>query len=223
MTPRAWSHSALEAFENCPKQYYETKIEKRWPYEETDDMRWGKEVHKAFENFLLYDVPLPASMATHVEYLNWLKNLPGRLAGEEKLALDRHLQPCAYFGKDVWYRGQVDARKRDGSYVLIVDHKTGKVKNNFDQLKTFAIHEFLTNAEAMEIRAEYYWTQTKSPKGETYVRDQLWDLVRQFTPRLHRFADAFETGVFNPKPSGLCHGWCPVTDCEHWKPKKKRG
>jgi hypothetical protein len=222
--PNAWSHSALETFENCPKQYEETKILKRWPFEETEQMRWGKLVHSAFENYLLYGTPLPSDMQVHQEFLDDFKALPGVLAGEERIALDTSLKECAYFGKNVWYRGQVDARKRDneGGTSYILDHKTGKVKNDYTQLKGFAMWEFLTQPHIHTCKVEFYWTQIRGTNGETYHREQLWDLMRVFTPKLHRFAEAFETGVFIPKQSGLCNGWCPVTDCDYWRPKRQR-
>lgn len=226
MKPKAWSHSALDTFENCPKQYYETKIAKRWPFQETSEMIWGRRVHKDFENFLLYGSPLPADVAMHAEFLQWFKDQPGELAGEEKIALDTQLRQCAYFAKDVevWYRGQVDARKRDRlagrSYIL--DHKTGKVKNDYTQLKGFAMWEFLTQPDIHECKVEYYWTQIRGSNGETYRREQLPELIQHFVPALNRFADAFLTNTWIPKQSGLCNGWCPVTTCEFWRPKRQR-
>ena len=224
MKPNAWSHSALETFENCPKQYYETKIAKRWPFEQTKEMLWGKDVHKHFENYLLYGTPLPADLLMHEQFLARFKALPGELAGEERIALDTKLQDCAYFGKDVWYRGQVDARKRDlqGRSSYILDHKTGKVKNDYTQLKGFAMYEFLTQPNIDTVRVEFYWTQIRGTNGEVYTRDQLPELLRHFTPKLHRYADAFLTDTWIPKQSGLCNGWCPVTTCEFWRPKRVR-
>ncbi len=222
MKPLAWSHTALDTFENCPKQYYETKVAKRWPFEATQEMQWGKDVHKKFENFLLYNTPLSADLKIHEDFLAWFKALPGELAGEERIALDTKLRDSAYFGKDVWYRGQVDARKRDLTTSYILDHKTGKVKNDYTQLKGFAMHEFLTQPHIQTVRVEYYWTQIRGTNGEVYERAQLPDLINYFAPKLHRFADAFLTNIFPPKQSGLCNGWCPVTNCEFWRPKRKR-
>lgn len=222
--PNAWSHSALDSFENCPKQYYETKVEKRWPFTETAEMRWGKEVHKHFENFLVRDTPLPKELEMHLEFLQWFKSQPGQLVGEERIALDTNLQQCAYFARNVmvWYRGQIDARIRNGRHTYILDHKTGRVKNDYSQLKGFAMFEFLTNPECQECRVEFYWTQLRAANGEVYRRDMLPSIINEFMPRLHRYADAFLTGVFPPKQSGLCAGWCPVTDCEFWRPKRPK-
>ncbi len=224
--PPAWSHSALDAFENCPKQYQETKILKRWPFVETQEMRWGKEVHKAFENFLLYGTPMRADLQMHVEFLTDFKNQPGELRGEERIALDTSLQRCDYFDKQrqVWYRGQIDAVKRhfEAGHSHILDHKTGKQKNDFSQLKGFAIFELLTQPRIHTVKVEFYWTQTRATVGETYHRAQLGELLGEFTPRLQRFASAHREGNFPPKQSGLCNGWCPVTNCEFWRPKRQR-
>lgn len=225
MKPKAWSWTALEGFENCPKQFYETRVLKdKHPFVETAEMKWGKEVHKAFENHVLYRSPLPADLAMHQEFLDSFLAQPGVASAEQRIALDTAMRPCKYFDKavEVWWRGQVDASKRDlaAGYSHLVDWKTGKVKNNYDQLKLFAIWEFIAHPEINTVKIEYYWTQIKGSNGETYTRDQLPELIRYFIPRLHRFADAFLQNVFNPKQSGLCNGWCPVTDCEFWRPKR---
>lgn len=223
MKPAAWSFSALDTYENCPKQYYETKVLKRFNEPPSKQMQWGRDVHKAFENYLLHGAPLGADLQVHEEFLRWFKELPGELAGEERIALNYRLQPCSYFGDPaIWMRGQVDARKRTATSSFILDHKTGKVKNDFRQLKLFAIHEFLTQPQIMEVRVEYYWTQIRAANGEVYQRHQLWDLVREFLPPLSRFAESYRTNVWNPKQSGLCNGWCPVTTCEFWRPKRAK-
>ena len=226
MRPPAWSHSALETFENCPKQYHETKILKRYPFEDTQQTIWGREVHSAFENFLLYGSPLRADLQMHQEFLEGFKAQPGELKGEERIALDTTLQRCDYFDKrrQVWYRGQVDAQKRDvdRGFSHILDHKTGKVKNDFTQLKGFAMFELLTQPQIHTVKVEFYWTQIRGTNGETYTRADLPSLIGHFMPKLQRFAGAHRNHEFPAKPSGLCNGWCPVTDCEFWRPKRQK-
>lgn len=221
--PLAWSHSALETFENCPRQYHETKVLKKWPFETSKEMLWGREVHAQFENFLLHDKPVTADLAVHVGFLTDFKNQRGDLAGEERIALDTQMRSSPYFGPDVWYRGQVDARKRDyiSGVSHVLDHKTGKVKNDFAQLKGFAMHEFLTQPQIHTVKVEFYWTQIRGANGETYTRAQLPELIGFFVPKLNRFADAFLTDTWIPKQSGLCNGWCPVTTCEFWRPRRQ--
>lgn len=226
MKPNAWSHTALDSFENCPRQYYETKIAKRWPFVETKEMKWGKVVHSAFENYLLHGTPLPVDLQMHKDFLTRFKELPGVLAGEERIALDTNLKACDYFDKrvTVWYRGQVDARKRDlaSGTSHILDHKTGKVKSDYTQLKSFAMYEFLTQPDIHTVTVEYYWTQIRGANGETYHREQLTEIINFFVAKLHRYADAALTDTWIPKQSGLCNGWCPVTNCEFWRPRRER-
>ncbi len=224
--PAAWSHSALESYENCPRQHFELKVRKPtlYPFVDTVETKWGRDVHKHFENFLLHGALLPADLDMHREFLQAFKDEPGELAGEERIALDVNLKQCAYFSKtqQVWYRGQVDARKRVRAegFSHVLDHKTGKVKNDYTQLKSFAMWEFLTQPDIHTVKAEYYWTQIRGTNGEVYHREQLPELLRFFSAKLHRFADAYIQDVWNPRQSGLC-GWCPVTTCEFWRPRPK--
>lgn len=224
--PEAWSHTRLDNFENCPYQYQQNTVLKRFPFSETPEMIWGREVHKKFEDFLLKGSPLTADLDMHREFLQNFKDQPGELAGEERIALDTQMQQCGYFDKkvQVWYRGQVDARKRDRSrgFSHVLDHKTGKVKTDYTQLKSFAMWEFLTQPDIHTVKAEYYWTQIRGTNGETYYREQLPQIVAFFAEKLHRFADAYINDVWIKKQSGLCRGWCPVTDCEYWSPKRAR-
>lgn len=220
-----WSHSALTDFENCPKQYKVVKIDKRYPFVDTQETIWGRRVHKDFENRLLYSTPLPLDVAMHEDFLARFAAQPGELAGEERIALDTNLRGCAYFARDVqvWYRGQVDARKRDRArgFAHILDHKTGKVKNDFSQLKGFAMWEFLTQPDIHEVKVEFYWTQIRGANGETYYREQLPAILLEFAPRLRRYMEAHQYRNFPAKQSGLCNGWCPVTDCEFWRERRK--
>lgn len=222
MVPMPWSHSRLDAFKNCPRQFYELQVAKSVKDVRGEAMIWGEEVHRHFEHRLLNGTPLPATLAAHEEFLAWLDSLPGQPLVEERIALDRSLNPCGFFDKAVWFRGVVDYGKIDGNTARLIDHKTGKYHSKFGQLKLFAIHTFIRYPEVQTIRAEYYWTQTMATSGEVYTRNQLGQLWMEFLPHLKQYAQAFQEDVWQPRPSGLCNGWCPVTGCEFWKPKRKK-
>ena len=104
----------------------------------------------------------------------------------------------------------------------VVTHNTGKFHAKFGQLKLFAIHTFAAYPEVQQVRAEYYWTQTLTTNGETYTRDQIPQLWQEFLPGLRQYAQAFHENIWQPRQSGLCNGWCGVTSCEFWRPKRKR-
>lgn len=223
MTPKPWSHSALGTFKNCPRQFYELRVAKSVEDTQGEAAIWGTQVHEHFEHRLADGVELPADLAVHEKFLAWLESMPGDAYVEDRIALDTKLQPCAFFGAhDVWYRGVIDYMKVHGNIARIVDHKTGKKKDDFGQLKLFALHTFIRFPQVETVRADYYWTQTMTTSGQTYTRDQQEALWAEFLPDLRQYAEAFRTDVWQPRQSGLCNGWCPVTACEFWRPKRQR-
>ena len=54
------------------------------------------------------------------------------------------------------------------------------------------------------------------------IRDQIDQLWAPFIGDLKQYMQAFREDIWQPRQSGLCNGWCPVTDCEFWKPKRNR-
>jgi hypothetical protein len=47
-----WSFSALKEYVNCPRQYHEVKVLKRYEKKVTQQMTYGTEVHKACEDYV---------------------------------------------------------------------------------------------------------------------------------------------------------------------------
>ena len=220
--PLPWSHTSLSDFINCPKAYHRKRIVKDVKEEETEALRWGSRVHKAFEDRIKFGWSLPSEMAQYEDYLAHLIQAPGLKRTERKIALSRGMEPCEFFSKDVWFRGVIDLSVTHNENVLLVDYKTGKPHSKFDQLRLFAIYAMLENPKVETVEARYYWTQTFSSTSEQYTRDQLGDLWKPFLPNLRQYAEAFKTDTWQPRPSGLCNGWCPVTDCEFWRPKRRK-
>jgi len=217
--PKPWSYSALEDFVNCPRAYHAKKVIKSVVEVESAEMGYGNYVHKHFENRQRQNTPLPADLAHFEPLMQRLAALPGISAAEEKVALNRRGVPCGFFAKDVWWRGILDFHVRSPTEALIVDYKTGKSHRKFGQLKLFALYLFAKHEELQTVRAHYYWTKTQTMTGATYTRDMSSALWMEFVPDLKQFVEAFQSDIWQPRPSGLCRGWCPVKDCEFWTPK----
>jgi hypothetical protein len=222
MTPKPWSHSALEDFKNCPRAYYEKRIAKSVIEVKGEATIWGEVVHKHFEDRLTDGVVLPAELECHEKFLSSLDRLSGAMSVEQRIALDRRGEPCAFFDDEVWFRGVIDVKIVSGSAARLIDHKTGKHHTKFGQLKLFALHTFAAHPEVNTIRCEYYWTQTMTLTGESYKREDIPKLWAPFVPDLRQYSQAFKEDVWQPRQSGLCNGWCPVTSCEFWRPKRKK-
>lgn len=189
--------------------------------ERTEALIWGERVHKAFEDRLKLGTPLPEELEEHEDYLVRLQRRPGVSSTEQKIALNKALQPCSFFASDVWFRGVIDYQKIDAEQAMLVDYKTGKPHTKFQQLKLFALYTFIQNPQLESVSVVYYWTTTRTETGKDYTRDMIPQMWSEFVPSLKQYAEAFKTDTWQPRQSGLCNGWCPVTGCEFWKPRRK--
>ena len=55
----AWSYSSLKTFEQCPKKYYHLKVLKDVKDKGSAATVYGEEVHKAAEEFIASNTPVP--------------------------------------------------------------------------------------------------------------------------------------------------------------------
>ena len=63
-----WSFSSLKDYVNCPRQYQEIKVLKRYFKYPTEQMRYGTEVHKACEDYVAEGKPLAENVNQRVQY-----------------------------------------------------------------------------------------------------------------------------------------------------------
>jgi len=208
--PVAWSYSALNQFETCPRQYHEERVAKRVKQTESKEMRWGKQVHRAMELFLKDEAPLPEHLKEFEDFVGRMKQSKGKLLVEERTALNAKLQPVTYFAKDVWVRGVIDAGVLLTERAILLDWKTVKRKVDVDQLKLFAAIGFATYPWVDSIETGFVWMKSKEFDKQTFYRDDVAEIWDDFLPRVKRLEHAFQEEKWPPKPSGLCRGWCPV-------------
>lgn len=217
MKPKPWSHSALEQFKNCPRQYHAERVEKSVPYVEGPEAKYGNMVHEKFEHRVRDGKPLPADLQAHEQYLARLASLPGRILVEQQIALDRQLKPCGYWdNENVWYRAKIDYLNIHNGRARIVDYKTGKPHQKALQLFEYILVTFLTFPEVQTAYAEFYWTKsmTSTGTGGAWSRERMSEIWPMLLPDLRQMAEAFQTGIWQPRQSGLCKRHCSVTACE---------
>jgi len=212
-----WSYSRISSFENCPKQFYHTTVLREYPFEETEAMRYGTEFHKAAEDFIRDGTPISAKFAFAQPMLDALAARPGLKVTEQKLGLTAELKPCGFFDKDVWFRGIVDLTIVEDETCYIVDYKTGKSSRYADpgQLELMALTVFAHRPEVKEIRAGLLFVIADDFVKATYHRNKRKELWLKWLAKYDGMDKAFESGVWNPKPSGLCKRHCPVKQCPH--------
>jgi hypothetical protein len=217
--PKPWSFSIISEFANCPWQYHEKRISKTVVEAKSAEQLWGTNVHKVFENRQRYQRPLPHDLREHEPYMAKIEAWAGTLGVESQIALNKKILPCGYWDDDAWFRGVMDFCKIDGATARLVDYKTGKRKEKWEQLMMVAIYIFIKYPAVQTIDARFYWTVDKTDSRKVWGRAETPALWGSFIGDLKQFAQAFKTDTWQKRPSGLCP-WCPVTSCEFWKPRR---
>jgi hypothetical protein len=213
-----WSYSKLKAFETCPKQFYHVHVLKEVPFEQTEAIRYGSEFHKAAEDYVGEDTPLPKKFSFAEGALNSLRQRRGKKLTEKKMGLTKNLEPCGFYGDNVWFRGIADLIIVDvlGDMAWVIDYKTGKSSRYADkgQLELMALTVF-AHYPVSKIHAGLLFVIANDlvkDKYTTFDKEELW---KKWLSKHGMMEKAFEANVWNPKPSGLCKRHCPILECPH--------
>lgn len=139
------SYSGIKAFETCARQYYETKVLKLYPREDTEQTLYGTKLHEQAELFVRDGRPLDESFAFLRPILEPLLAMPGRKLPEYKMALTQALQPCGFNDAQYWVRGIADLIivNDDNLTARVFDYKSGSDKYpDTDQLMLMSLMIF---------------------------------------------------------------------------------
>ena len=88
-----WSFSSLKTFQQCPKKYYHLRVAKDFKDEDSTATIYGKEVHKAAEDYIRDGTPVPEKFAFIMPTLEALKAIEGEKYCEIQLGLKEDLTP----------------------------------------------------------------------------------------------------------------------------------
>ena len=215
----AWSYSFIKAFEQCPKKFYHTKVVKDYKDEMGEAANYGNECHKAAENYVKYDTPLPAKFAFIKRPVDTLVSKQGTKICEHKMGLTEKLEPCGFFDKDVWYRGVADLiiLDEENNLAWVIDYKTSKNANYADkgQLELMALCVFKHFPKVTTVRAGLVFLVCNKLVKETYTKEDEPTLWRKWLSDHKRMEITFGKDVWNAHPSGLCRKHCVVLECPH--------
>lgn len=219
MSIAPWSFSKAKAFEQCPKQFYHMKVLKEFEDKETAAMRYGTSMHKAAEEYVRDKTPLPPEFEYVHAGLDSLLGIAGEKLCEFKMGLTEELEPCDFFAEDVWWRGIADLVILDTEKhrAWVVDYKTGKSARYADkgQLELMALALFKYFPAIEQIKAGLLFVVCTELVKEQYSQEDQTFLWGKWMGKFEQMETAFETNVWNAKPSGLCRNHCPVLECVH--------
>lgn len=217
MSEYTWSFSSLKEFQNCPKKYYEIRVAKNYVSGDTEATIYGKEVHKALEDYVRDGKELAENYLRYKDAADSLKNIPGIKYCEHEMALDRNKQPCAFDDENRWVRGIVDLLIVDGDFAFIVDYKTGSHRYpDTKQLRLMALMTFAHFPVVKKIKSALLFVKSNHFITEEYDREGMSDSWNHFTVPLMRLTQAYHSNVWSANPGPLCR-FCPVTSCEFHK------
>lgn len=74
---KAWSYSALTAFETCPRRFQLTRVTKQVRESQTKATVWGNKVHKALEDFARSGKPLTPDLEKYAKYVKKIQSYEG--------------------------------------------------------------------------------------------------------------------------------------------------
>lgn len=220
----SWSYSSLKVFQQCPKKYYHLRIAKDVAQGDTEATIYGKEVHKAAEDYMRDGTPIPEKFAYMRPILERLERIEGDRYCEFEMALaetDIGHVPCDFYDTNYWWRGIADLLIVNGDMAYMIDYKTSKNAKYADlkQLDAMAACVFKMFPDVKRIKSALLFVVS----GEFVNKDHFYDTdyLKGFQFDLERLEIAIHSGVWNAVNGPLC-GYCPVTSCVHYREPRKR-
>jgi hypothetical protein len=206
------SYSFLNDFANCHRKAHHKYVLRDLPKRpETPELAEGIRVHEAFERRLNDGVSVKG-FTPAMEALAAPLDAAGAQA-EFKLACSVDLKPAAYWGPpDPWLRGKADTLVRKGEAALLVDWKTGKVREDPRELFIQAILVKANFPEVKRLTGAYGWTK-ENRLGEIYDLSNTDRAVAGTFATYNEAQQCAATETWKPMPNSLC-GWCDVVSCE---------
>jgi CRISPR/Cas system-associated exonuclease Cas4 (RecB family) len=217
-----FSYSGLNQFTTCPAQYAAHRVLKYIPHTDTIATLYGKDVHSAAEHYVRDGTVLPQKYNYIKSYLDKLISINGDKFCEYELGIkivDGEYVSCKFDDLDSYWVGVADLVIVDeaAGKAYIVDYKTGKSAKYADpkQLALLAAAVFLKYPALKVIKGMLLFVVSKEIIKAEYTYDKRFEIFDKLKEVLTQREVAYETGIFNTKPNGLCRQWCQATRCIH--------
>lgn len=217
--PLKHTYSSISTFETCPWRWYSVRHTQRWADEMGEAAKIGDAGHKALEARMKFGTALPQGW----EWLEGIsQSIPAQInearmsmAIEQKIAINRWIQPCDYYAPDYMIRGKIDLMALGSDRAVIDDFKFGKRRPS-EQLKTYALMVMANYPNVQKVKTQFLWVhEPHAIDIDVYPRSELPKMTQGLMGKIIQIEQAVTQNVFVKRPSGLCKNYCPVFDCEH--------
>ena len=217
-----FTYSGISKFITCPAQYAAEKVLKYVKFTDTEATLYGTEIHKVAELYIQGAQPIPEKHSHIKPYLDALSRINGDKYCELELGIKKvegGYVACEYSDAGRYWRGIADLVVLDEAKGVgyVVDYKTGKSAQYADtkQLGLLAAALFVKYPQLKLIKGMLLFLVSKEIVKEDYTYEQRFDIFNKLKEPLMQRDIAYETGVFNAKPTGFCNRWCMAVKCLH--------
>jgi len=216
------SHTFLSSWDNCQFKAYRMYIAKDLPRQaQTKQMRYGNEVHSAFESRLKGEGERrgewrwPEGMKKFETIAAPLVRIGAK--AEHAIGIKENGDAVGFWDDRVYLRGKVDSVAIDGVVAAVFDWKTGKRREDKAELETHAVLIKAHYPQVKRVIASYVWLQDMEV-GKAHDVSHTEAKLAEIRSVANTVRNCMAVGFFPKRQNGLC-GWCPVMDCE-FNPKK---
>lgn len=226
MTSKAFVHSysAGKIYDQCPYRFEQDRVLRRFPFVQSEAAAEGDRIHDALAQNTEHGAPLPEKYKWLQPIADAVARRPGAKLVEQKWGLTKMFTPTGYFDDDVYYRYRNDYVNvgPDGTTAVLIDYKTGSDKYpDTEQLVEGAVTVMVHMPKVLVVASALVFTKTGRVLPVTYTREHLDDYCAAMAAKYARIDAAIAVGEYPKTPGPLCP-WCPVTECEFWRPPPQR-
>lgn len=210
----AWSFSRWSTYAKCPRQAY-YRFVKKIPEKKSFAANRGLDVHKSCASYLAgkTNVVIPEIKNFGETMFNRLREHKPQV--EVQLAFTDQWKTTGWFDKNCWLRVVLDVSKyyndENGCYALVIDHKTGKVRDEYsEQMEIFSVAAMLHYERVMPnlscdmVDARLWYLDAGEEVAEEIVYHQMIEIQEKWEERAEKLLTDTK---FPPRPSRLCE-WC---------------
>lgn len=196
----AWSYSRWRDYEKCP-QLAKFKHVDKMKEPGNAAMNRGSEIHKMAEEYAGGKLKkMPAELAKFKTAFTALKK--SNPLCEQDWAFTDTWGLTGWFDGNAWLRVKVDAAYELKTTVVIIDHKTGQVKDDYaDQCELYAIAGMLVFPNAEEIHTKLWFLDHGEERVMVYAKRELEALKKKW---LKQTKNMLTDTRFPPRPGNYC-------------------
>lgn len=196
----AFSFSKLKLHDQCPSKYKFIHIDKL-PEPTGDAAQRGKIIHAELESAIKGELPLLSGEVQHLEesIQDWISF---NAQAEMPFGVDKDWNDVGYDSKDAAFRGIIDLYYEAGDTAVILDFKTGKLRDYIDQLRAYATAIFAIKPHINRITPQIEFIDLK--KRDTYTTIERAEFPAMKVDLGFKFMAIENDDIFAPNPGFLC-------------------